>query len=68
MLSRNNLIQAYENMMYKYGECDIWDDDIQPKLSEMSYKEIYQQYKKDEEYYGHLEKCGGTFTDGSWKL
>lgn len=60
-MSKEKLIERYENMMYKYGEYDVWDDDVKPKLNKLSAKEIERMYKADKEYYSLREKNGGYF-------
>ena len=58
-MARKALIQKYQDMMYKYGEFDVWDDDIEPKLSHMSLAEIRDNYRRDKAYYESREKAGG---------
>ena len=55
-MDRNKLIKKYENLLYKYGEYDIWDDDISPKLPQMSTEEIKENFIEDKEYYKAREK------------
>lgn len=49
--NRAKIIKRYENMMYKFGEYDVWQDDILPKLATMSTKEIKSNYLDDKQYY-----------------
>ena len=56
---RKSLIKRYEDMMYKYGEYDVWDDDIEPFLDNMSTKEIKKNYESDKKYYRDRELASG---------
>lgn len=58
---RKSLIKRYEDMMYKYGEYDVWDDDIEPFLDNMSTKEIKKKYELDKKYYRDRELAGGCW-------
>ena len=58
---REQLIKNYEEMMYRYGEFDVWDDDIQPKLATMSDEDIARAYKADKKFYESREKAGGCW-------
>lgn len=60
-MSKAKLIERYENMMYKYGEYDVWEDDILPKLQTMGTEEINKMYKADKEFYSARERAGGYF-------
>ena len=55
-MNRETLIAKYEKMMYKFGEFDIWDDDILPKLPTMTTEEIKHIYLEDKEYYTERER------------
>lgn len=55
-MNRDKLIKKYEDLLCKYGEYDIWDDDISPKLPQMSTEEIKKNYLEDKEYYKAREK------------
>ena len=55
-MDRSKLIKKYENLLYKYGEYDIWDDDISPKLPQMSTEEIKKNFLEDKDYYKAREK------------
>lgn len=50
-MTKKQLIELYENMMYEYGEYDVFVDDIQPKLSTMTYQQILSQYMNDKQWY-----------------
>lgn len=54
-MSRAELIQKYENMMYDFGNYDVWDDDIQPNLEHYTTKEIKAMYEEDKAYYSFIE-------------
>lgn len=58
---REQLIMAYEDMMYEFGEYDVWEDDIKPKLKKMSTNEIEKKYKMDRKFYEEREANGGCF-------
>ena len=60
-MKREKLIALYESMMYSFGEFDIWDDDIFPKLSKMSTKEIERKYLADKAFYEERNAAGGYF-------
>ena len=47
-MDRNKLIKKYENL--------LWDDDISPKLPQMSTEEIKENFIEDKEYYKAREK------------
>ena len=59
MTTREQLIQKYEDMMYGFGEFDVFDDDIAPKLANMTVAEIRKQYNQDRKYYQARENAGG---------
>lgn len=50
-MTREKLIEAYENMMCEAEEFDVWEDDIQPKLETMTTAEIKKWYIEDKQYY-----------------
>lgn len=56
---REKLILIYRKMMYDFGEFDVWDEDIEPKLKNMSTEEIEKQYFEDRAYYTDREIAGG---------
>lgn len=56
---REKLILIYRKMMYDFGEFDVWDEDIEPKLKSMSTEEIEKQYFEDRTYYTERERAGG---------
>lgn len=58
---REQLIMAYEDMMYEFGEYDVWEDDIKPKLKKMSTNEIEKKYMMDRKFYEEREANGGCF-------
>lgn len=60
-MSRAQLIKRYEDMMYKYGEYDQWDDDIEPKLNSLTTEQIEKMYKADRKFYKSREEAGGFF-------
>lgn len=58
---RAKLIKRYQDMMYMYGEYDLWEDDIEPKLDGMTDDEIQKEYIIDRDYYKAREDAGGFF-------
>lgn len=58
-MNRETLIARYEKMMYKFGEFDVWDDDIKPRLKTMTTEEISRNYTQDKKFYTEREKAGG---------
>ena len=58
-VNRKTLIARYEKMMYEFGEFDIWDDDIFPKLQTMTTEEIKRNYLEDKKYYTERKQAGG---------
>lgn len=50
-MTRTELINKYENLMYKNGEGNLWQDDIEPKLATMSDAEIRRWYYQDAQFY-----------------
>jgi hypothetical protein len=60
-MNRKQLENAYENMMYKYGEFDVFDDDIKPKFKTWSLLELKKNYMSDKKYYELRKKNGGFF-------
>lgn len=60
-MTRRELEQAYENMMYHYGEFDTFDDDIKPKFKAWSLEELKRNYKADKAFYKKRELAGGCF-------
>lgn len=48
---RQQLIDAYEKLAYAEGECDAWEDDIEPRLMHMTTDEIYRWYKEDKQHW-----------------
>lgn len=59
--TREQLIRAYEDMMYEYGEYDVWEDDILPKLKNKSMKQIEVEMENDRKFYKEREANGGCF-------
>lgn len=59
--TREQLIMAYEDMMYEYGEYDVWEDDILPKLKNKSMKQIEVEMENDRQFYKEREAMGGAF-------
>lgn len=57
--SKEAIIRKYEEMMYRIGEYDIWEDDIAPKLDSLSAQQIRKMYLDDKKYYEAREKAGG---------
>ncbi len=60
-MARKKLIQMYEDMMCRYGEYDVWQDDVEPKLSGMTVRQIRNQYEIDKVFYQAREAAGGQF-------
>jgi len=60
-MDKKKLIKRYENMMYRYGECDVWEDDVKPKLENKSVEEIKAMYEEDKEFYKSREAAGGCW-------
>lgn len=60
-MARAQLIAKYKDMMYKYGEYDVWDDDIEPKLNSMTTDEIANNYKEDKKFYSQRQAAGGCW-------
>jgi len=50
-MTREKLIKKYEDMAYKYGRHDSWDDEIEPELHRMSTAEIKENYEADKKYF-----------------
>lgn len=50
-MTKQQLIEAYEKLAYAEGECDVWEDDIEPKLKHMTIDEILKWYKDDKRYW-----------------
>ncbi len=60
-MSRAELIQEYEDMAIKYGEIDAFEDDVKPKLKDLSTRKIREMYEIDREFYEEREAAGGCF-------
>lgn len=58
-MNRKALIEKYEKLMYKFGEVDVWEEDIKPRLDSMTTEEINANYKSDKEFYTDREEAGG---------
>lgn len=58
-MKRDQLIACYRDMMYRYGEYDIFDDDIEPKLPTMTTKEIHKAYISDKTFFASRAEAGG---------
>lgn len=58
-MNRKALIEKYEKLMYKFGEFDVWEEDIKPRLDSMTTEEINRNYKQDKEFYTSREEAGG---------
>lgn len=43
-------------MMYDFGEYDVWEDDIEPKLEKMTDKQILKMYEDDLAWYEYRDK------------
>lgn len=59
MTAREKLIEKYEDMMYSFGEFDVWQDDIQPKLKDKTTAQIKKEYQLDLEWYTEREEAMG---------
>jgi len=55
MKTREWLIAEYKDMICGFGEYDVWDDDIAPKLDSMTDEEIRRAYEDDLQWYGYRE-------------
>jgi hypothetical protein len=61
MEDKKKLIKMYEDLAYKYGEMDIWEDDIAPNIDKYSYEELKDMYEEDKKFYAAREAAGGYF-------
>lgn len=55
-MTRARLIDEYRELVYRAGEYDIWDDEIEPKLKSMTDKEICEAYEDDMNWYEYRSK------------
>ena len=55
-MTRARLIENYRDMMYDFGEYDVWEDDIEPKLEKMTDKQILKMYEDDLAWYEYRDK------------
>lgn len=60
-MTKEQVIKKYEDMMYKYGEFDVWDDDIKPKLTSRTTEEVRRMYMEDKKFYEAREAAGGCW-------
>lgn len=55
-MKREGIIEIYRDMIYSYGEYDVWECDIEPKLENMTDKQILKMYEDDLAWYDYRDK------------